>query len=94
MAGTETIEEIDERNPSFNGSQMGNACQVHDFLGIGFCQHGAAGGPGAHHVLVVTEMERAWLASARAAMWNTPGSSSPATLYIFGIMRSIPWDAV
>ena len=55
MAGTEAVEEVDERNPAFDGSQMGNAGQVHDFLGVGFCQHGAAGGTGAHDVLVVAE---------------------------------------
>ena len=40
------------------------------------------------------KMFSAWLAKARAATWNTPGRSSPATLYMFGIMRRKPWDAV
>ena len=39
-------------------------------------------------------IERAWAASERAVTWNTPGSSSPAILYMLGIMRRRPWDAV
>ena len=38
-------------------------------------------------------MESVWLASARAVTWNTPGSSSPAILYMFGTMSSRPWEA-
>ncbi len=33
-------------------------------------------------------------ASARADTWKTPGSSSPAILYILGIISSRPCDAV
>ena len=33
-------------------------------------------------------------AIARAETWNTVGSSSPAILYMFGIMSSSPWLAV
>ncbi len=39
-------------------------------------------------------MESACVARARAAMWNTVEVSSPAILYMLGIMRSRPWDAV
>ena len=39
-------------------------------------------------------MERAWVASARAEQWMTQGSSSPAILYILGIISSRPWEAV
>ncbi len=31
---------------------------------------------------------------ARAAMWKTAGVSSPAILYMFGIIRRRPWDEV
>ena len=40
------------------------------------------------------KMFRVWLASVLAETWNTPGSSSPAILYMFGIISSRPWDAV
>ena len=39
-------------------------------------------------------MDRAWLARARAVTWRTPGSSSPAILYMLGIIKRSPWDAV
>ena len=40
------------------------------------------------------KMFRVWLARVRALTWNTPGSSSPAILYILGIISSRPWEAV
>ena len=40
------------------------------------------------------KMESAWADSVRADTWNTPGSISPAILYMLGIMRRSPWDAV
>ena len=40
------------------------------------------------------KMDRAWVDRARALTWNTQGSSSPASLYMVGIMSSSPWEAV
>ena len=37
---------------------------------------------------------KACAANARALTWNTPGRSSPATLYIFGTISNSPCDAV
>ena len=39
-------------------------------------------------------MDSACVAMARAAMWNTVEVSSPAILYMLGIMSSSPWEAV
>src|SRR5512147_3064416 len=39
-------------------------------------------------------MERAWAAMARAATWKTVLVSSPAILYMLGIISSRPWEAV
>ncbi len=39
-------------------------------------------------------MLRAWVARERVPTWNTPGSSSPAILYILGIISINPCDAV
>ena len=39
-------------------------------------------------------IESAWLATALAVTWSTPGSNSPAILYILGIINSNPWEAV
>ncbi len=40
------------------------------------------------------KIDSACAATARAAMWNTVGVSSPAILYMFGIISSRPCDAV
>ncbi len=40
------------------------------------------------------KMDSAWVASVRAAMWNTAGVSSPAILNMLGIISSRPCDAV
>ena len=40
------------------------------------------------------KIESAWMASDRAAMWNTVGVSSPAILYMLGIISSSPCAAV
>src|ERR1700745_675078 len=39
-------------------------------------------------------MDRPCAASDRAATWNTAGVSSPAILYMLGIISSRPWEAV
>ena len=36
---TETIEEVDERDTSFDCCQMSNRSQVHNFLYTGFAEH-------------------------------------------------------
>ena len=40
------------------------------------------------------KIDSAWVASARAAMWNTVGVSSPAILNMLGSISSRPCDAV
>jgi len=40
------------------------------------------------------KIDRPCVASERAATWNTVEVSSPAILYMLGIMRSRPWLAV
>ena len=40
------------------------------------------------------KIDSAWVASARAATWITAGVSSPAILYMFGIISRSPCDAV
>ena len=39
-------------------------------------------------------MDKAWPATARAVTCITPGRTSPAILYMLGIISSRPWDAV
>jgi len=40
------------------------------------------------------KIESAWVAKVRAETWNAVGVSSPAILFMFGIMSSRPWEAV
>ena len=40
------------------------------------------------------KIDSAWVASARAATWNTVAVSSPAILYMFGSMSMSPCEAV
>ncbi len=40
------------------------------------------------------KIESAWAARARAATWKTVGVSSPAILYMLGIMSNSPCEAV
>ena len=40
------------------------------------------------------KIESAWAESVLAETWKTPGSISPAILYMFGIISSRPCEAV
>ena len=40
------------------------------------------------------KMESACAARLRADTWNTPGNNSPDILYMLGIIKRSPWDAV
>ncbi len=40
------------------------------------------------------KIDRAWVATVRAATWMTAGVSSPAILNMLGSISSRPWDAV
>src|SRR5699024_9891180 len=55
VRSTETVEEVHERNARLDGSQVGNTCQVHNFLYRTFGQHGETCLTCRHYVLVVTE---------------------------------------
>ena len=40
------------------------------------------------------KIDRAWVATVRAATWMTVGVSSPAILNMFGSISNRPWEAV
>ncbi len=40
------------------------------------------------------KIDSAWVAMVRADTWKTADVSSPAILYMLGIMSSRPWEAV
>ncbi len=52
---TETVEEVDERHFAFNRGQVRNSSQVHNFLRVGFSQHGKTGLTAGIHVGVIAE---------------------------------------
>ncbi len=55
VRGTETVEEMYERNAAFDSSEVCNRSQVHNFLYGAGSQHSETGLASAHHVGVVTE---------------------------------------
>ena len=55
VRGTETVEEVQEGNAAFDGSQMSHRSQIHDFLGVGLSQHRKAGLTAGHDVFMVAE---------------------------------------
>ena len=55
VRGTETVEEVDERNTGLDGCQMRNSRQVHDLLRIGLAQHCETGLAASHNVRVIAE---------------------------------------
>ena len=73
-------------------SEAGAAGTVHGSLAAGAMTTTYTASQGL--LLMIPNMFRAWEATQRAETWNTQGSSSPAILYILGIISSRPWDAV
>lgn len=55
MGGSETVEEVDERNAALYGCEMGDAGQIHNLLDAAFGEHGEAGLANRHDVLMVAE---------------------------------------
>ena len=55
MRGTESVKEVQEGNAALDGSQMGHAGEVHNFLHAAFRQHGETGLAAGQYVLMVAE---------------------------------------
>src|SRR5208337_1283431 len=94
VRGPEAVKEMDERDPRLKGSRLGDQGEVLNFLHRVGAEHGPTRGPGGHDVALVAEDRQAVGGRVRAAMWKTVDVSSPAILYMLGIMRSRPCDAV
>ena len=90
VGGTETVKEVDEGDAALDGGQMGHGGQVHDLLHITLGQHGKAGLTAGHDVGVVAEDVQRMAGHGTGQTWNTQGSSSPAILYMLGIISSRP----
>ena len=55
VGGTEAVKEVQERNLAFDRGQMRDGGEVHDFLRVGFAQHGKAGLTASHDVGMIAE---------------------------------------
>ena len=90
VGGAEAVKEVDERHARLDGRQMGDSAEVHDFLRVGLSQHGEAGLAAGHNVgMVAEDVQRVGSDRTRGNV-EYAGSSSPAILYIFGIISSRP----
>ena len=94
VRSAEAVKEVQERNLALNSCKVSNGCEIHYFLDIALSEHGKAGLTASHNIGVIAENVKRVGATVRADTWKTPGRPSPAILYIFGIMRSRPCDAV
>ena len=90
MRGAEAVEKMQERDPRFERSGVRDQCHVHGFLhGVGG-EHGKSGARQDMTSEWSPKIESAWVAKVRADTWNAVGVSSPAILFMFGIIRSRP----
>jgi hypothetical protein len=94
VRGAEAIEEMDEGHPRLERCRLRDQRHVVRFLD-------GAGRPAARIPVertpsrpMIAEIDSAWAASERAATWKTAQVSSPAILYILGIINMSPCDAV
>jgi hypothetical protein len=90
VGGAEAVEEVQEGDARLQGGGLGDQGEVHDFLDVVGAEHGPAGGAAGHDVGVVAEDDSAWAAMARADTWKTVEVSSPAILYMLGIISNSP----
>ena len=95
VRGAEAVEEVEERNARFERGRLGDQGEVHGFLhGVGG-QHARSRWRARPSRRCGRRRSKArGSPAARAATWNTVGVSSPAILYMLGIISSRPCDAV
>ena len=55
VGGTEAVKEVQERDLAFDRGQMRHGGQIHDFLRVGFAEHGEAGLAAGHDVGMIAE---------------------------------------
>ncbi len=87
---TEPLEEVHERNMAFDSGQVSNGAQIHNFLRVGFAQHGKTGLTNGHNVAVVTEDVQGLGSNGTGGNVETQGSCSAAILYMLGIISRRP----
>ncbi|MPM21900.1 hypothetical protein SDC9_68350 [bioreactor metagenome] len=55
MGGAESVKEVQERHPAFNGSKVCDGAEVHDLLRVGGGEHGKAGLATGHDIRMIPE---------------------------------------
>jgi len=87
VRGAEAVEEVEERDAREERRPLGDGGQIVGLLHRAGGEQAEAGLPDRHHVRVIAEDGEAWVATERALTCMHMGVSSPAILYMFGIMR-------
>src|SRR6266508_2421158 len=90
VRGTEAVEKVLEGNARLQGRRLSDQGEVPRLLHRVPGQHGEAGARAAITSLLSPKIESACAASDLAATWKTVAVSSPAILYMLGIIRSRP----
>ena len=91
VGGAEAVEEVEERNAALDGGEVRDRGEVHDLLRVGLGTAWRSRSDGRRMTSEWSpKMFSAWVATVRAETWKTQGSSSPAILYMFGIIRRRP----
>ena len=94
VRGAEAVEEVEERHPA---AQRGGVGDQREVVGLLHRAEHSMANPvvrAAITSLWSPKIDRAWVATVRAATWMTVGVSSPAILYMLGSISSRPCDAV
>ena len=95
MRRAEAVEEVEERDARLERRRLRDEREVVRLLHASWSRASPSRCPRGHDVAVIAEdRERVRGQRARAATWKTAGVSSPAILYMFGIISSRPCDAV
>jgi hypothetical protein len=82
---------MEERDAGFKRGRLGNDGEIHGFLNRRRTQYGPPGLAGGHHVLVVAENGKPWAANGPCGHMKHRRVSSPAILYMLGIINKSPW---
>ena len=94
MGGPEAVEEVQKGHPGFQRGGLGDEGEVHGLLDALRAEHGKAGGPGRHDVGMVAEDAERLGGEGAGGNMEDGRVSSPAILYMLGIISRSPCDAV
>lgn len=80
---------------ALDGREVRHWAEVHDFLDVALGEHRKARLATAHDIgMIAEDVERVARERTCAYVEDAPAAARPAILYMLGIMRSRPCDAV